>query len=236
LDRRGWKRVFEPAHEKADLFIEQSVAREIRLYLLQRNAQKRVGFPVDVLRVLLVAPIGLRQALEGVGHPEDAVPASIGFQNSAHENAGAAAPDAGFDQVSGDIILQHLLDAILHIFEAFQANHGFRARGPVLAFEALGRVEGRLDKKIDLLSGQERLENRVQQPGEVFAADLPPGFDLGVGVRKRESRQRLLQKIQIHFRGIGLNFSQHFPRFEPGMRVAAALTPRLPGKSDQSTV
>lgn len=79
LDRGCGESVLEPADEEADAFIEQAVAREVGLDPFERDAEAVIGFPVAVAGVLLIAAIGFRQTLEGVGHPNDSVGIAAGL-------------------------------------------------------------------------------------------------------------------------------------------------------------
>ena len=51
---------------------------------------------------------------------------SEGRALGAGQDDGAAAPDAGFDQVAGDVVVQHGFDAGLDVVEALAADHRVR--------------------------------------------------------------------------------------------------------------
>ena len=69
FDRRTGKRVAKPALEKADLIIEQPVAFEVALNLLERNREFLVLLQMQplVLRIFLL--VRRRQSPKRVGRP-----------------------------------------------------------------------------------------------------------------------------------------------------------------------
>jgi hypothetical protein len=87
--------------------------------------------------------------------------------STAHEDAGAAAPDSGLDEVAGDIVVEHALHRALQLEHALGPDHRMRARGPVDAGFARLAVEGPQ-------SDARPLERRivVDEPSEAIAQQL----------------------------------------------------------------
>src|SRR2546428_3388869 len=121
------QRVAEPPLNEAYLVVQQSIAREIPLHLLQRDREFGLR-PKDVAPVRGVGGlIRLRQALEGVARPNYPISDPMGFEDGAHEDRSTAAPYAGLDQVTPDALFQNVAETALQIIKPLHANHRFDA-------------------------------------------------------------------------------------------------------------
>ncbi len=107
-------------------------------------------------------------------------------KDSPHEDAGAAAPDAGLDQVARDARVQNRLDRLLELVEPGEADHRLGVERPVTALLAhipiqrlrrplgVGGVAGLI---LECKPRQRLLEQfEVQGDGRTrrFAADTQP--------------------------------------------------------------
>src|SRR5579883_773039 len=81
-----------------------------------------------------ISRIGLWQSGEGVSNKDAARVAAIGHQNSAHQNASPASPDAGFYEVAGDCLVEDDFRQLTQVMQALKANHCMRHCRPITAF------------------------------------------------------------------------------------------------------
>src|SRR4029077_3093109 len=102
-----------------------------------RCAQQVCVLPMFVTDVLGITSVRLGKALKGVCHPHRLLPLSVSFQNCSHEDARAAPPDSGFNQITGNALSKNIDDAILNILQARQADHSLRFRRPVSALSTV---------------------------------------------------------------------------------------------------
>src|SRR4051812_44406429 len=72
----------------------------------------------------------LGQAVEAVGAIDFAVGDGVGLQYCPHENARSAAPDAGFDVVAGNILIDCGLDEFAKVLQSRRAHHGVGVKRP----------------------------------------------------------------------------------------------------------
>ena len=80
--------------------------------------------------------------MEGIGRVHRAVGVAVGLEDRAHEDHRAAAPHAGLDQIAGNVVFEHLRDALLDVVEALETDHRLRETGPVAPVGAhVGPVE-----------------------------------------------------------------------------------------------
>src|SRR5438552_15157737 len=75
--------------------------------------------------------IRLRQTLERVRRPNNAIFVAQDLQHRAHENHGTTAPYACLEQVSGYTLIDHRSYAAFEVIQAAQADHGLGALRPV---------------------------------------------------------------------------------------------------------
>ena len=102
-----------------------------------RDAPSAVGV-VDERRVLgILLGVRGRQALERIGDEHEPVRRiAVGLEQSAHEDARAAPPHAGLDEVAGDPLAEHGLDAMANVVEPARAHHRLRPLGPIAPLRA----------------------------------------------------------------------------------------------------
>ena len=141
LDRRGGKRVLEPALEEHDAVVQEAVFGEIRLHLVERNREL-----LD--RVVLVAEIGgigfhvgRRKPRERIGDKDAPLQVAEGLERRPHQDAGAAAPDARFDEIAGHPLADRGFDQFAQVPEPGAPDHGVRLPGPIAAGLSQRRVE-----------------------------------------------------------------------------------------------
>src|SRR5690349_20765152 len=95
-----------------------------------------------------------RQAAERIRDPDAAVAVAVDLEHGSHENAGAAAPGTGLDEIACDAVLEHVLHRTLQLQHPLGAYHRVRATGPVhadLARVAIERAQpdaGPLERRI----------------------------------------------------------------------------------------
>ena len=96
----------EPTHHKLRPLVQQIEAFEVCFHLRHAHPKKFVESPETVRCILrIIFHVRLGQSFEGIEQPNSAVFVPRYCQNRAHENSTAAAPDAGFDEVSGNPFL-----------------------------------------------------------------------------------------------------------------------------------
>lgn len=96
--------------------------------------------------------IGYRHALERVREPHCPACYLIRCEHRAHHDRRAAAPHPGLDQVAGDRVRQHGLDAPLEMIETARTDHRLADQWPGPSFAALAVVDPA--NQCELLRGQ----------------------------------------------------------------------------------
>ncbi len=137
--------------------------------------------------------IGLGHAFKGVRNPHRAPGFAVSLQDGAHENAGAAAPDAGFDQIAGYAPLDRAGNAFLYVFEALESNHGLRVRRPVLTSRTVVGGENVLRAERVALQPQESLKRRHEESRQGTA----PVDYLPEALMKRSPSEALFHQVKI---------------------------------------
>ena len=133
-----------------------------------------------------VVGVRLGQALEGVGEVDAAVGDAVGAQDAAHQDADAAAPGAGLDQVAGNALGDHALDGEADVAQALEADHRLRQPRPVAALRAgdvgaaedpgvVGGLHLLLERLADLVGHVDEVELRVEGVGEGADQQLEVG-------------------------------------------------------------
>src|SRR5271165_5928622 len=72
----------------------------------------------------------------------------MGFQNSAHQDAGSAAPRAGLDEVARHPFTDHRFDALAQVSEPRAPDHGVRPSRPVATELAHRRIVVFFDRRL----------------------------------------------------------------------------------------
>ena len=93
----------EPTHHKLRCLVQQIEAFEVCFHLPPKKFVESLETVRCILRIIFHVRLG--QSFEGIEQPNSAVLVPRYCQNRAHENSTAAAPDAGFDEVSGNLFL-----------------------------------------------------------------------------------------------------------------------------------
>jgi hypothetical protein len=122
-DRRGRERVAEPSLEETHTVVEQSVAIEVPPHLLERDGELGHAGEIETAILRVDGRVRRRQAAERIRDPDRTIVVTVRGEDRAHQNRDATAPDAGLDQVAGHAIVEHALDAELHVVEALEARH-----------------------------------------------------------------------------------------------------------------
>ena len=91
--------------------VEQAVAPEVFLHALEWDGQLGKSVQGDALVVGKVVDIRRRQSGERVSDPDGAIGDGVRLEDGPHEDGGAAAPDAGLDQVARHAIGENRFDA-----------------------------------------------------------------------------------------------------------------------------
>lgn len=120
--------------------IEQSEAIEVVQHLGQAHGKLLAG-PMEVPDVLGgAAQIGGWQTAERVRDPDPPLFVAMRSEQSTHEDADTAPPDPCLQQIAGDRVREHLLDAEPDVPEPFEPDHGERFSRPVAALRPHFRV------------------------------------------------------------------------------------------------
>ena len=117
---QGWQRHLEPALDKSNLVIEESVSPEIGLNIFSTHGQPDLVVKVAESVQRIPGRIGFRNARERVGEPHLLVTDPAGSEESPHEDCTAAAPHAGFDEVPGNLIFDNSLDTMANVVKALR--------------------------------------------------------------------------------------------------------------------
>lgn len=120
LRRGGGQRVCEQSLQEDNLLVEKTIAREIRFDRIERYCE--VGDAAD--GKVSVGVRLRRKALEGVRGDNASIGDLVCGEYRAHHDRRAAAPDAGFDEVSGHVFRDHALAFAPDVLHAQCADHG----------------------------------------------------------------------------------------------------------------
>src|ERR1035438_7513804 len=195
--RDGGQCVAKPAFQKAHLGVEQTVPREILPYLFFRYGKlvKLIECRFSLFGGIggVLVRVRFRYAFKGVRNPHGARGFAVSLQESAHENAGAAAPDAGFDQIAGHAALDRVGNAFLYVFEPLESNHGLRIRRPVLAGGTVFGGKSILRTERVALQPQ----NSLDRCHEESRQRTPPVDYLPEAFVKRSPRETPLHQVEI---------------------------------------
>ena len=118
---------------KDDLLVEQIVACEVSLDLVERNRELVVDAEVAAIIRGIESRPRRRKTGEGVGDISLAIRRGVCRQHAPHQNTASAAPYAGFDEIAGNVAIDRALREVAQIFETVQTNHRVRERRPVFA-------------------------------------------------------------------------------------------------------
>jgi hypothetical protein len=95
--------------------------------------------------------LGLGQAFKGIRRIDPALAIAIDGQQRAHQNAAAAAPDAGFDEVARNALIKGLAGELRQIAQPLGADHRMGDHRPVAANLATFFVVVFRQMRVDLL-------------------------------------------------------------------------------------
>ncbi len=133
LDRRGVKRVLEPALEEYDAVVQESVFGEIRFHLVERNRELLVGV-VNVPAIRGVGfRVGRRKSFERIGDENPPPQVPEGLERRPHQDAGAAAPGARFNQIAFYLLAEDGRDQFTQVPEPHPPDHRVGPPRPIPA-------------------------------------------------------------------------------------------------------
>ena len=140
-DRHG---IFEPAFDELNLVAQKTEAAEVVGHFLDADRELRESMKLIAAIAGILGLVWRRQPLEGIEAPYLAVFDFVSRQNGGHHDAGPAAPDAGFDEVTGNLLSQDQLAAFAQGSKADAADHRKGLMRPIPASVTLAGVEHRL--------------------------------------------------------------------------------------------
>ena len=174
FDGRSGKGVLEPTLEEDDSLVEEAIASEVALDLIEINGQGRCRGEVPGL-LWVGRTVGNRKSLKRISNEDAAVSVPQRLEHAHHEDAGPTSPDACLKSIPGDLLIEHCREALLEVVEPKVSNHGLGI---------IGDSEATFPFAAELVKGSR--------------------IPAGTVIKKETTSEHLLEEVEIAIDAIGV--------------------------------